>query len=909
MTTRRKSSAAPLPWAFYPQAADRNSRWRLRDRIDFRVFRAFIIVGLAAAASDGAVLLMTQWDPTAADPPRAPSFSKTTVQPSLVEVGVRAIAGPPGDLHATQTAWPTYLGSIERTDANLAERQISPADVQNLTLRWSTNSSLLPESSLVFGSGQVYFGSDQGNEYDVNASTGSVVWETSLGGIGTCGYGVYSTPTLWNGTLYTGGANRYWYALNASSGAVEWKVQIASNSTNSYNWASALVWRGSLYIGVASCMDDPLIQGKLLEVNLSGNHSILHEFDAEPNGSIGDSIWASPAGDPRESLVWVATGNGDNSYSDALVALNASTLTPVGRWAIPNNLEGDSDFGATPILVNDSTGRPLIVDTNKDGTVFALDRSNASLNGSWNPVWQKATGGVLADAAFDGGRLFLEGANSVGGSPDILAVDPANGTTLWSQTTSFPSIFYGGPVYAGGVLVDYQTGVFELRNASTGQLLRTIHMGGRLVNSAIVADGQLILSDGYQLEDFGFPLNVSLTVNATPPEVSAPVRGTVVCSGGAPPYFAEWVFGGGPAVSGLNATHVFGVAGYYVISAVVRDNLGSVVEINRTLRIWPSISVTLSPAPSMGELPNWEEKFQSHVSGGVGPPYTYSWTIDNASSGATQSWFLHIFSAPGRYAVQVWAYDSLGGLGTAMDVIQVNPTLSISMTETASGGDAPLTVGFVAQVENGVPPYSVTWGFSDGSAPSGGFATTHTFQGPGAFLVTVTATDMLGVGASTSVYVVVAAPMEAAVSVSQPGGPCPTYPIPYTFTTTVEGGTAPYTFDWSFNSGGIFGGNSTVTESVGGPGNYTIQALVRSAANDSYLAIAEFVAPANCTPPSIQPPTESTGVHGVPSWLLWSAGTGVAIAVGVGALFWIRTRSRRGSRPPPRTVPPSRPGK
>ena len=72
----------------------------------------------------------------------------------------------------------------------------------------------------------MYFGSWNGYEYAVNATDGTVDWQTFLGLNTICGVftpmGISSTPAYSNRTLYLGGGNDSWYALNSTTGAIDW---------------------------------------------------------------------------------------------------------------------------------------------------------------------------------------------------------------------------------------------------------------------------------------------------------------------------------------------------------------------------------------------------------------------------------------------------------------------------------------------------------------------------------------------------------------------------------------------------------------------------------------------------------------------------------------------------------------
>jgi len=219
--------------------------------------------------------------------------------------------------------------------------------------------------------------------------------------------------------------------LNASTGHLDWSLALGGpTSRGYYDWASALVFHHELYVGEASCADNPLVAGELLQVNLTDPPSVNHTWVAPPPGRLGSTIWTTPTADPGSDTIWVTTGNDEGSpqpYAQSVVGLNASTLALRGSWEVPNVIGTDSDFGSTATLVNPASGSPLVLASNKNGVLYAFNRSNVTSPG-WGPVWRDVTGGGWSGAAFDGTTVFAAGGNSVNYSGTVEAIDPSDGT-------------------------------------------------------------------------------------------------------------------------------------------------------------------------------------------------------------------------------------------------------------------------------------------------------------------------------------------------------------------------------------------------------------------------------------------------------------------------------------------------
>jgi outer membrane protein assembly factor BamB len=414
-----------------------------------------------------------------------------------------ASAAPVGVSTASAHApspWGTYMGDVSRTGYNSAEGNLSPANVAELRPAWSVRTDRSDFSAPIEVGGTVYAGSWDGHEYAIGAANGTVLWRTFIGQA-VCGYGpqgVSSTAQYVAGELYVGGGDGYWYALNASTGAVDWRYLIGLPSAGYYDWAGALVNNGSLYVGTASCYDNPLVRAGLLRLDVSGPAPRLAaEFNATPPGTVGESIWTTPALDPGANTVWVTTGNewrpGYPRYANAVVGLNATTLNVTGSWQVGANVTGlDSDFGSTPALYRTAAGTPMVVATDKNGYAYALDRANVSASGSWGPSWSVRTFGGFSGAAFDGRRLFLAGLTGV------RAVDPATGATEWAAPMDGGGDVIGSLAAANGVVYADGGNVVEAVASSNGTVLwnYSLPVGQRAESEPVVADGRLYVASG-----------------------------------------------------------------------------------------------------------------------------------------------------------------------------------------------------------------------------------------------------------------------------------------------------------------------------------------------------------------------------------------------------------------------------
>ena len=91
----------------------------------------------------------------------------------------------------------------------------SPREFHHVKWKFATGNRVI--SSPVIEGGAIYFGSDDGNVYAVDAESGEQIWKRTTGGP------VAATPAVARGTVYTGSYDGKFYALEAKTGAMKWK--------------------------------------------------------------------------------------------------------------------------------------------------------------------------------------------------------------------------------------------------------------------------------------------------------------------------------------------------------------------------------------------------------------------------------------------------------------------------------------------------------------------------------------------------------------------------------------------------------------------------------------------------------------------------------------------------------------
>src|SRR5579875_759622 len=262
---------------------------------------------------------------------------------------------------ATVTTWPTFLGGTQHTGYNGYARPISQSRAARLAVQWTAHAGGGVSGQPIVANGAVYWGSWDGY-LNATSLSGKPLWRVFLGTtyVKRCippEAGVASTPTLTylNGqaVLVVGGGNATLYAVNAANGHIIWRTRLGT-SPATFLWSSPTIVNGAIYIGLSSFGDCPLMQGGLAKLDLASG-TITALFHTVPDGCTGASIWGTPTVDVGRNIVYAATGNiddpcntGDPTYGDAVIALDASNLSPLDSWSVPADESGkDEDFGAT----------------------------------------------------------------------------------------------------------------------------------------------------------------------------------------------------------------------------------------------------------------------------------------------------------------------------------------------------------------------------------------------------------------------------------------------------------------------------------------------------------------------------------------------------------------------------------
>jgi alcohol dehydrogenase (cytochrome c) len=258
----------------------------------------------------------------------------------------------------------------------------------------------------------------------------------------TRGRGFEATPLVWDGVLYVTGSNDFAWALDARTGRPFWQYRRELPNDLTYG-AQAPVNRGfgvlgdrlfmatldahllafdrrtgridwdvvlaDYKVGYSATLAPLVIDGKVI-VGISGGEyptrGFLDAYDPATGARLwrfytvpdndtykGGATWMTGTYDPELNLLFWGTGNpnpdywgkdreGDNLYTNALVAVDAGTGKPKWHYQFTPHDTHDWDSNQIPVLADLPIGgvmRKVVMLANRNGFFYVLDRRDGRL--------------------------------------------------------------------------------------------------------------------------------------------------------------------------------------------------------------------------------------------------------------------------------------------------------------------------------------------------------------------------------------------------------------------------------------------------------------------------------------------------------------------------------------------------
>jgi polyvinyl alcohol dehydrogenase (cytochrome) len=456
---------------------------------------------------------------------------------AVLAVGLPATGQQAKATHCSSN-WPMFQHGLSRSGAACGTA-INRLNVASLAPRWfvRTGGEVTAEPAVVGST--VYVGDGSGLFHALDRATGSTRWtfDAEHNPVHVdrhdYSYGVFVSsaavvPVAGVGrTVFVGGGGTL-YALNASTGRVRWARDLDPHHPTSPAEieSSPIVWRPrggapTVYVGLDTNEASASADGGVVAFN-ARTGALLWKYDAEAErvvhtltfhdteGSGGGDVWSSPSIDPATGRLYFAIGNRRLPHGDTeqLFALRAATGKRVWKFnEPPANHTYDNDFGGTPVLVTDPTGRRLVVQAGKSGWVYALSASTGRIVRSVKVASSSAIGGFIGSTAVArvNGRSELFGNTAIpspgpGANPSqstsLHAVDLDTGKVLWDEPLQLPA--YSPVTYAGGVVFAPDTVGFSVNayDAATGVPLWRMPVGGAASGGVAISGRSIFFGTG-----------------------------------------------------------------------------------------------------------------------------------------------------------------------------------------------------------------------------------------------------------------------------------------------------------------------------------------------------------------------------------------------------------------------------
>jgi alcohol dehydrogenase (cytochrome c) len=315
----------------------------------------------------------------------------------------------------SQSDWTSYNGGNTGSRYSTLT-QITKTNASSLAPKWMfslRNTNNLQVTPIV-SDGVMYVTS--ANEcYALDAGSGREIWHyqrpRTKGLIGNAAGGVNRGASVAGDRLFMVTDHAHVIALNKFTGALLWETEMADWHQN-YNATGAPLPVGNLVVTGTSGGDEG-VRGFVAAFDQATGKEVWRWWTTPKRGEPGSETWQGkgiehPAGttwmtgtyDPVLDTLYWTVGNpgpdligddriGDNLYTDSVVALDAKTGALKWHFQFTPHDVWDYDAEETPALV-DATwqGQPrkLLVQANRNGYFYVLDRTNGKFLSGWQFV-------------------------------------------------------------------------------------------------------------------------------------------------------------------------------------------------------------------------------------------------------------------------------------------------------------------------------------------------------------------------------------------------------------------------------------------------------------------------------------------------------------------------------------------
>jgi alcohol dehydrogenase (cytochrome c) len=300
--------------------------------------------------------------------------------------------------------WLMYSGDYQGR-RHSALKEVTTANVSHLVPKWAfqTMAGGKFETTPLVVDGVLYGTGQDDRAFALDARSGRPIWQYQRalpGDIRPCCGRVNRGLAILGDKVFLGTLDSHVIALDARTGSVVWDI-VAADYTKGYSFTLApLAIKNLVLVGISG--GEYGIRGFIDAYDAATGERRWRLYTIPGPGEPGNDSWedeswkigGSPAWitgtyDPETNITFWTTGNpspsnrgigraGDNLYSDSLLAVDPDTGKL--KWHFQFTRHDDHDYDATqvPVLV-DQEGAKLVVQANRNGFLYVLDRSSGKL--------------------------------------------------------------------------------------------------------------------------------------------------------------------------------------------------------------------------------------------------------------------------------------------------------------------------------------------------------------------------------------------------------------------------------------------------------------------------------------------------------------------------------------------------
>jgi alcohol dehydrogenase (cytochrome c) len=301
--------------------------------------------------------------------------------------------------------WTSYNGDYSGT-RNSGLSEINTENASQLRAQWvfhAPNTNRLETTPLVVNG--MMFLTASNDAYALDAVTGRVVWHharpNSEGLIDDASSHINRGLAIWHDRLYMETDNAHLLCLDARSGNQIWDVAYADWNKNYGATSAPLVVKDKVLVGTSG--GDDGVRGFVAAYEAQTGKLAWRFWTIPGPGEFGSESWPGKmylrgggttwmpgSYDPELNLIYWGTSNpspdfnddvrpGDDLYTDCLLALDADTGKLKWHFQFTPHDLFDYDAVETPMLIDSvykGEPRKLVVEANRNGFLYVLDRSN-----------------------------------------------------------------------------------------------------------------------------------------------------------------------------------------------------------------------------------------------------------------------------------------------------------------------------------------------------------------------------------------------------------------------------------------------------------------------------------------------------------------------------------------------------